>query len=136
MIRVLDTNAFSALMRGEEEAVRRLMALPRDRVLVPQPVVAELAYGLERLPSSKRKRALSARFDLLAGEFLRATWDDAVSHAFGRVKAQLERKGTPIEDFDAAIAAHALALDGILVTSNLRHMRRIAGLRTEDWGES
>ena len=135
MIRVLDTNAFSALMRGESGAVQRLTSLPRDRVLVPQPVVAELAYGLERLPSSRRKTALEARFELLARELRRATWDDAVSRSFGRVKAQLERKGTPIEDFDAAIAAHALAVDGILVTTNLRHMSRITGLRTEDWSE-
>jgi predicted nucleic acid-binding protein len=98
VIRVLDTNAFSALMRGESGAVQRLTSLPRDRVLVPQPVVAELAYGLERLPSSKRKTALEARFELLARELRRATWDDAVSRSFGRVKAQLERKGTPIED--------------------------------------
>jgi predicted transcriptional regulator len=41
--------------------------------------------------------------------------------------------GKRIEDFDAAIAAHALALGATLVTVNLGHMTRFPGLRVEDW---
>lgn len=52
---------------------------------------------------------------------------------YGRIKATLERRGSPIEDFDAAIAAHALALGATLVTANLDHMTRVPGLRVEDW---
>lgn len=130
---VLDTNAFSALMRGDPAAVEKLTALPRDQVSVPQPVIAEIAYGLERLGASKRKSRLAARYELLAREVPRAPWNDAVSGAFGRIKAHLERKGAPIEDFDAAIAAHAMAVDGVLVTANVKHMARVPGLRVEDW---
>ena len=50
------------------------------------------------------------------------------------IAATLERRGTRIEDFDAAIAAHALAVGATLVTANLDHMTRVAGLRVEDWG--
>jgi tRNA(fMet)-specific endonuclease VapC len=56
-----------------------------------------------------------------------------VSQAYGRIKAALERRGTRIEDFDAAIAAHALALGATLVTANRIHMARVPGLRLEDW---
>ena len=66
-------------------------------------------------------------------ELPRAEWTDAVSQALGRIKATLERRGTRIEDFDAAIAAHALALDATLVTAGLDHMTRVARLRVEDW---
>jgi tRNA(fMet)-specific endonuclease VapC len=52
---------------------------------------------------------------------------------FGVIKATLEREGRRIEDFDAAIAAHALAEAAILVTANLRDMARISGLKVEDW---
>jgi hypothetical protein len=55
---------------------------------------------------------------------LRPEWTDAVSQAYGRIKAALERRGTCIEDFDAAIAAHALATSATLVTANLDHMAR------------
>jgi tRNA(fMet)-specific endonuclease VapC len=99
-------------------------------------VLAEIAFGIERLPPSKRRAALQARFDLVAAELPRAQWTDAVSQSFGRIKATLERRGARIEDFDAAIAAHALALDATLVTANVDHMSRVPGLRVEDWGQS
>ena len=130
---LLDTNAVSALMKGEPRVVERLRAASRRDVAVPQPVVAELAYGIERLPRSKRRDALQERFDLLRAELARAPWTDAVSEHFGIVKAALERRGERIEDFDAAIAAHALAEGAVLVTANLDHMVRVPGLTIEDW---
>lgn len=133
---LLDTNAVSALMKGVPAVVDRLQAIHRAEVAVPQPVLAEIAYGLERLPRSKRRGDLLARFDLVCLEIARAEWTDQVSHAYGRVKAALERRGERIEDFDAAIAAHALALEATLVTANLDHMRRVPGLKVEDWSTS
>lgn len=45
----------------------------------------------------------------------------------------LERIGERIEDFDAAVAAHAVAANCILVTANPKHMTRVRGLEIEDW---
>jgi tRNA(fMet)-specific endonuclease VapC len=120
-------------MRGSAAMVDRLAATEPADVAIPQPVVAEIAYGIARLPRSKRRRTLQARFDLVCSELQRVEWTDAVSHAYGRIKATLERSGTRSEDFDAAIAAHALALNAILVTTDLGHMARVPGLRVEDW---
>ncbi len=133
MTYVLDTNAVSALMRGSAAVVERLAATAPADVAVPQPVLAEIAYGIERLARSKRRVALQARFDLLCSELPRADWTDTVNQMYGRVKASLERRGTRIEDFDAAIAAHALAVDATLVTADLDHMTRVPGLRVENW---
>jgi tRNA(fMet)-specific endonuclease VapC len=133
VIYVLDTNAVSALMKGHLAVVDRLAATTPAEVAVPQPVLAEIAFGIERLPRSKRRSSLQARFDLVSSELPRAEWTDAVSQTFGRIKATLERRGTRIEDFDAAIAAHALVLEATLVTADLDHMIRIPGLRVEDW---
>jgi tRNA(fMet)-specific endonuclease VapC len=133
MTYVLDTNAVSALMKGSPAVIDRLATTERAEVAVPQPVLAEIAFGIERLPRSKRRAALQARFDLLCAELPRMEWTDIVSQTYGRIKVWLERRGTRIEDFDAAIAAHALAVDATLVTANLDHMMRIPGLRTEDW---
>lgn len=135
MTYVLDTNAVSALMKGTPPVVERLAASTPAEVAIPQPVLAEIAFGIERLPRSKRRTSLQARFDLVSAELPRAEWTDAVSQAFGRIKAMLERRGTRIEDFDAAIAAHALSLEATLVTANLDHMVRVPGLRVEDWSQ-
>jgi tRNA(fMet)-specific endonuclease VapC len=130
---VLDTNVVSALMKGEPGALARLQAVPKREAFVPQPVIAEISYGIARLPRSKKREALRERFDLIKSELVRADWTDAVSEAFGEIKSTLERRGTRIEDFDAAIAAHALAREAVLVTANVEHMIRVPGLRVEDW---
>jgi tRNA(fMet)-specific endonuclease VapC len=130
---VLDTNAVSALMKGDPRVIERLKQVSKGDVSVPQPALAEIAYGIERLPKSKRKDALQERFDLVRSELARSSWSDEVSECFGRIKAMLEKKGLRIEDFDAAIAAHALARDAVLITANLDDMERIPDLTVEDW---
>ena len=133
---VLDTNTFSALMKGDATVVGRLSRVGRPEVMVPQPVLAEIAYGIARLPRSRRRALLRERLELLQGELARAEWTDAVSARFGEVKAALERRGQRIEDFDAAIAAHALAEDATLVSGNAGRMRRVPGLAVEDWSRA
>jgi tRNA(fMet)-specific endonuclease VapC len=122
-------------MKGDEAFIDRLASYTPSDLAIPQPVIAELAYGIDRLPRSRRRSALQARFDLICSEISRAEWTDEVSHAYGRIKAALERRGTRIEDFDAAIAAHALAARATLVTANVEHMSRVPGLHLEDWSQ-
>jgi len=132
---VLDTNVVSLLMKGEPNVIERLKAIARADVCMPQPVVAEIAYGIQRLSRSKRRAALTSRFELLKSEIQRVAWSDEVSDAFGAIKSALERKGERIEDFDAAVAAHALAEGCVLVTANMKHMTRVPGLQVEDWSQ-
>lgn len=130
---VLDMNAVSALMKGDAKMLKSLSGVSKEEIGVPQPVLAEIAYGIERLPRSKRREALRKRYELIRAEMPRVEWTDAVSEAFGRIKAALERKGTRIEDLDAAIAAHAVACRATLVSANLDDMVRVSGLTVEDW---
>lgn len=133
---VLDTNAVSALMKGDVQVVDRLKRSERAEVGIPQPVLAEIAYGIERLPRSKRREALARRFELLKEEIQRVAWSDKVSDAFGTIKATLERRGERIEDFDAAVAAHAIAEGAALVTANVKHLARVPNLEIQDWSIS
>ncbi len=130
---ILDTNTLSFAMKGDPAVSERLLSLSRTDVLLPQPVVADIEYGLARLPTSRRRERLIQRFHLFLSEMGRAPWTDEVSQAFGKTKANLERRGLPIEDLDVAIAAHALAVGATLVTDNLEHMNRVPGLLVENW---
>ncbi len=133
---VLDTNAVSALMRGDAAVLSTLRSKDKQEVGVPQPVMAEIAYGIDQLSQSRRKEGLRERFALICGELPRVSWDDEVSLRFGVAKAALERKGLRLEDFDLAVAAHAIAIGAVLVTANMRHMERITGLKIENWARS
>jgi tRNA(fMet)-specific endonuclease VapC len=57
----------------------------------------------------------------------------AIMETFGSLKADLERRGTRVDDFDLVIASTALVLNYTLVTNNERHFRHIPGLRVENW---
>lgn len=130
---VLDTNVIAALMRGDERVVERLERVTRPMVGVPEPAWAEIAYGLARMPRSKRRERLTSRFILLRDQLGTVTWSPAVSESFGLLKASLEARGQRLEDFDLAIAAHALAAGATLVTADVRHLTRIPDLTVENW---
>ncbi|WP_343222199.1 PIN domain-containing protein [Methylomonas paludis] len=49
------------------------------------------------------------------------------------LRSTLHSQGTPIGPMDFLIAAHALALNAILVTNNTREFARVAALHLEDW---
>lgn len=130
---LLDTTTISALMRADRRVAARLRAASPADVSVPQPVLAEIHHGLARLARSRRKTELEGRWDILLRSLRRSPWTDGVSLRFGELKAELERAGTPLDDFDLAIAAHALDATATLVTSNARHFARVPGLGVEDW---
>jgi tRNA(fMet)-specific endonuclease VapC len=130
---VLDTSVFSAFMAGAAMLEARLAELRVGEVLVPQPVIAEIAAGLERLPRSARERSLRRAFERVSGLFVRSAWTDEVSFAYGRIKGRLQSRGTPIDDFDIAIAAHALVEGAAVATDNVRHFERVPGLQVENW---
>ena len=133
---VLDTNTVSFLMRGDHSVTRQINAKSRTDVWIPQPAIAEIEYGLRRLPRSNRRRKLRKLFDLVVAEIARAEWSDEVSLAFGEIKADVERRGERLEDFDVAMAAHALAMGATLVTDNVSDFGRVRGLLVENWLES
>ena len=54
---------------------------------------------------------------------------------YGKIRAELERKGTPIGPMDLLIAGHARSEGLILVTNNTREFQRVEGLTVEDWAQ-
>jgi tRNA(fMet)-specific endonuclease VapC len=52
---------------------------------------------------------------------------------FGRIRAELESKGTPLGDLDLMIASIAMAHNQAVVTRDVEHFRMIAGLVVESW---
>jgi tRNA(fMet)-specific endonuclease VapC len=93
-------------------------------------VKAELFYGAMKSADPERTLAKQRRF---LDAFMSLPFDDRAAEAYGRIRAALARKGTPIGPNDLMIASIALVQDVTLATHNLREFSRIDGLRLEDW---
>jgi tRNA(fMet)-specific endonuclease VapC len=131
---VLDTTAFSAAMRRDSALMKLFKKCrPGDIVTVP-PVVAEIQYGLERLDKASRKfNLLKTERDKWLSVIAVLPWSNEASKRFGEIKADLERLGRLIEDFDIAIAAIAMAHKCSILTANLGHFQRIKQLKSKSW---
>ena len=57
------------------------------------------------------------------------------ANKFGSIKSTLRKKGELIEDFDILIASITMINNGILVTNNTEHFKKIERLKLENWLE-
>lgn len=127
---LLDTNICIYVINARPAAVlTRFIEHEPDGLGVSSITAAELYWGAF---NSGSVRNVSAMEKFLAPLEVR-DFDLAAARHYGQVRTALQRKGTPIGPLDMQIAAHALALDLILVTNNLREFRRVPGLRVENW---
>ena len=60
-------------------------------------------------------------------------FDVAAAHRYGEMRAELERRGTPLGEADLRIGAIALTHGLTVVTGNVRHFQRITNLSVENW---
>jgi tRNA(fMet)-specific endonuclease VapC len=127
---MLDTNAVSAVMRGNPLMDERLLQLDPADWCISAVTHSEICYGLSLRPEAT---TLIRAADAFLAVATTLAWDATAAAAHGRLRAQLRQAGTPIGDFDEMIAAHALSVGAVVVTGNERHFRRISGLAVENW---
>ena len=119
---VADTNVVSELMKVEPSpAVRAwVLAHGHHELRITAITVAEILYGVERLPNGRRKDTLrEAAVDV----FSRFTedvlpFDAAAAAVYPGIVDHRDRQGTPISGYDAQIAAICRANDASLATRN------------------
>ncbi|HLA05370.1 MAG TPA: type II toxin-antitoxin system VapC family toxin [Syntrophales bacterium] len=132
MIRyMLDTNTCIAIIKRRPDTIQtRLIALAVEEVGISGIVVAELWYGVAF--SQKKKQNETALKDFL--DYVTVLdWPFEAGEIYGRIRADLKGKGTPIGAMDLLIASHALFLDAVLVTDNVREFQRVSDLKIENW---
>jgi tRNA(fMet)-specific endonuclease VapC len=87
----------------------------------------------DRIRSSERAEPLSRLVEQFLTRVACLPWDAAAAGHFAMIAVALHYSGTPIGNIDTMIAAHALALDAVLVTSREDRFGRVAGLKLENW---
>ncbi|SOE60297.1 Predicted nucleic acid-binding protein, contains PIN domain [Burkholderia sp. OK233] len=126
---MLDTNICIYLMKNQPEQVAKRFAqcLVGD-VVMSAITFAELEYGVAVSANRARDRRNLAA---LAEDILVMPFDSAAASAYGPIReATRERKK---DQLDKLIAAHAVALDVVLVTNSERDFAAYPGLRVENW---
>lgn len=123
---LLDTNVLSALMQREPDAVviAWLDAQPPESIWTTSITVFEVRFGLELLTAGKRRRFLEEAFAKAIEEDFEnrvAVFDPAAATAAGRIAAERQRAGRPVEIRDVQIAGIAAARKATLATRNVRH---------------
>ena len=127
----LDTNSIIRYLNGRAPNIRdKMRSNPIRDIGMSTIVLAELRYGVAKTKAPTRTRA---KQDQLLRRLTLIPFDEAAAGAYGTIRADLERKGTPIGPNDLLIGATALAHQLILVTHNTREFQRIVGLMLEDW---
>ena len=128
---LLDTNTCIRHLNHRSASItRRFHDLSNADIAVCSVVKAELYYGAAR--SQQPAQTLRKQKAFLS-RFVSLPFDDNAATYYGRIRADLAQKGTPIGPNDMMIAAIALSNNLILVTHNSGEFRRVAGLQLEDW---
>ena len=130
---MLDTDMCVCVIKQRPKAV--ILRLRRTSVLdvcISAITLSELEYGVSK--SSRPDRNKVALVEFLAPLQV-VPYDDMAAQEYGRLRAYLEERGTPIGSLDTLIAAHALALNCALVTNNEGEFSRVPRLRIQNWPE-
>ena len=131
---LLDTNVCIALINGTSPKVRARseQAVRRGATLATSSIVAhELWYGIAKSGRPVQNANRLTAFLSRAVKVLDYSSKDA--QAAGEIRAELERQGKRIGEYDTLIAGQAFCRNLILVTANTREFERVKGLIVEDW---
>ena len=131
---MLDTNTCIAIIRRNSlQVLKRVSAYKVGEIGISWITLAELEFGVAKSQHQEKNQAALDEF-VLPLEI--ANFNRETARVYGRVRAMLEKKGTPIGSLDMMIGAHALALGITLATNNTREFSRIKGLTVVDWLDS
>ena len=129
---LLDTDTVIYSLKGEPAVEKNLREHFHDPMKMSVITLMELYYGAHK---SQKIASNLAKIKTLEISFQIIPISEESAEIFGMIKAQLEKAGSPLDDFDLIIASCALSNNLMLVTKNVRHFQRIEGLKLTNWTE-
>ena len=121
---LLDTNAYTSLLAGDESVLEVLAAA--EQCMMSVVVLGELHAGFKGGTRERENRALLEDF-LRRPSVRTVDVTAATAEVFGVVKNQLKQAGSPLPINDVWIAAHALETGSWLVSYD-RHFTAVPGV--------
>ena len=128
---MLDTNICIYIIKNRPQGVKeKFESFEIGDLCISSITVSELMYGAYKSQhTAKNLKALEhflMPFDIV-------DYDYNAALAYGKIHADLEKKGQVIGNMDMQIAGHALSLDMTVVTNNTKEFERVVGLTLDNW---
>ncbi len=128
---LLDTNTCIYIIKQKPpEILQKFNAYNVGDIGISSITVAELEFGVQKSHFPEKNQQALAQFLL---PLTIVDFDAAAANIYGKIRATLTKQGTPIGSLDTLIAAHALSLQVILITNNVKEFSRVPNLKLENW---
>jgi len=128
---LLDTNICIYIIKQQPATViKHFLEYQVGDIGISSITLSELRYGVAK-STHREKNAKALDEFIIPLEVV--SFDEDAAHAYGDIRATLEKSGTPIGAMDMLIAAHAVSLGIPLVTNNTREFARIPDINIIDW---
>ena len=132
MTYMLDTNICIYIMKHNKNVIRKFNEKRNNGIALSSITLAELEYGICKSVSRENNERTLLSFLALVDIL---PFDDNAAIEYGKIRADLERKGKIIGSLDMLIAAHAKSNGYIIATNNADEFRRVDGLDVENWAD-
>ncbi len=128
---MLDTNiCIYTIKHKPDTVIQNFLLHDPEEMCISAVTYAELMHGVEKSRAADKNRiALS----LFLSPLTILDFSVRAAEEYGKIRAELERRGTPIGTMDLLIAGHARAERLVLVTNNTKEFLRVEGLAAENW---
>jgi predicted nucleic acid-binding protein len=123
---LLDADWVINALAGRQRAVDTLRQLAPEGIAISWVTVGEVYEGAFGFPDPAARLTSFRRF---LQPFRILDLNDPIMERFAGIRSLLRRRGEIIPDFDILIGATALHYDLTVLTDNVRHLRRIPGLK-------
>jgi tRNA(fMet)-specific endonuclease VapC len=128
---LLDTNICIYLIKNRPQKVlERFRQYTPKEIAISSITVFELEYGIQKSRYPEQSRKALSKFLLPLNIVM---FDEDAASESANIRAELEKKGTPIGPFDLLIAGIARSMDMTLITNNIKEFNRVKKLKLENW---
>jgi tRNA(fMet)-specific endonuclease VapC len=127
---LLDTNiCIYIINQRPAQVIEKFQKYRAGDLGVSSVVAAELAYGVAKSGSQRNHDAL----EMFLAPFEILPFDEKSVWVYGELRSYLEKRGEPIGTLDTLIAAHALSVDALLITNNIKEFAKVPKLKLDNW---
>ncbi|NOR80762.1 MAG: PIN domain-containing protein [Methyloprofundus sp.] len=130
---LFDTDTIKNIVkpRPSLNLLQRLEQISKNQQFVSTITISEIVYGAEK--SQRPEYHLNNLETILLPAVNIVGFDTKAAYVCGRIRAELEKRGTPLDLADLEIASIAIANNLTLITNNIRHFERVPMLQYENW---